>query len=255
MFMAKCIQDGRRMDLPLSLPFFKLMCTSWERDNTGNRESVVDEEEEVMVVREEGEQVTHMLSQNISRQLGRTAETTNDEDSDCDRNVTTSLEEHRREINSDILILDTTGVGSANEASRPQYHGEAGVKEVELVLANHMTEISKDGGPKDRVTLEQVEGEGLEERGWFEDILDCADLLEVSQYQGKFLQQLDLLVQERDAIRSKENLSSQEKEREISRLTLPGSEENIPGTSLENLWLVVIDRCSHISFRPNYLKK
>lgn len=27
MFVAKCIQDGRRVDLPLSIPFLKLMCT------------------------------------------------------------------------------------------------------------------------------------------------------------------------------------------------------------------------------------
>lgn len=234
MFVAKCIQDGRRVDLPLSLPFFKLMCTPWERGIARNAGTVgeEEEEEEVLAVGEEGDQVS---PQNTHSRQGRSAETSNNEERDGERNTTTSPAEHRREGNSDILILDTVG-GSGNEASRPQHHGEAGAKEVELVLANHMTEISKDGGPKDRVMLEQLEGEGLEERGWFEDILDRADLLEVNHYQGQFLNQLDLLVEQRDILQTKESLNSQEKEREIARLTLPGSEENIPGASLENLW-------------------
>lgn len=234
MFVAKCIQDGRRVDLPLSQPFFKLMCMPWEKGIIRNPGTVAEEEEEEEEeVMEDREQVT-LASRNTPLRQDTSSDTSNNEDRDRGRNTTSP--EQRRESSSDLFILDSGGVVLANEASHPHHHGEAGAKEAELVLANHMTEISKDGCPKDRVTLEQVEGEGPEERGWFEDILERADLLEVNPYQGKFLQQLDLLVQQRDAIRAKEELSGLEKEKEVAELTLPGSEENIPGASLENLW-------------------
>ena len=233
--MAKCIQDGRRVDLPLSLPFFKLMCTPWEKGVSRNASTVGVEEEKAVTptsVGEEGNQVTPPLS---SQKFDVNLETFNDEDRDCVSNsLSTIATGPSRGSNSD-LILDSVGVSSVNEAS---HHGEAGAKEAELVLSNHLTEISKDGSPKDDVTFEQVEGEGSRDKGWFEDILNRSDLLEVNPHQGLFLKHVDILVKERDAILSREGLSVLEKEQAIAGLTLPGAEENIPGASIENLWYV-----------------
>ena len=228
MFVAKCIQDGRRVDLPLAQPFFKLMCTSWERGVAKSIGTPTDEEDV-----SDRDQVTPASQNALLRSTSM--ENSNDQERVSSRNSITSPSGLQQDQRSELLILESGVVApSNNEATRASHHGEAGAKGADLVL--DAVEISKDGGCKDQVTLQQVEGEGTEEKLWFEDILERSDFLEVNPYHGKFLHQLQQLVQQRDTVRAKEELSEQEKESQIASLTLPALEKNIPGAHLEDLW-------------------
>lgn len=228
LFVAKCIQDGRRVDLPLSQSFFKLMCTPWERGVARSVGTPSDEEEG-----SERDQTTPASQTALRRTTS--PENLNEEERVHSRNSESPA--HGGDRRSELLILESGGgVAPSNEATtRESHHGEAGAKGADLVL--DAVEISKDGGCKDdQVTLEQVEGGGAEEKSWFEDIFELSDLQEVNPYHGKFLHQLEQLVQQRDAIYAREDLSDREKEDQINELTLPASEENLPGSRLEDLW-------------------
>ena len=216
MFVAKCIQDGRRVDLPLSYPFFKLMCTPPWRDLTqdGSKDSLEGRDSSpgsspIPETQPTSNQPTELLKDNDDNQ---------ESNQRCEDNCS-NHGSNGNEINS--------------EASRQQrsLHGEAGLKEAELMLSTHADEISKDGSPKE----EAVQG-GEGEKSWFESILTREDLDSVNPYRSRFLKQLGLLVEQRDAIQSNEQLGSLEREGQLAALTLPGSEENIPGAKLEDLW-------------------
>lgn len=228
LFVAKCIQDGRRVDLPLSQAFFKLMCTPWERGVARSVGTPNDEEDG-----SERDQVTP-ASLTALRRMNSSENLNEDERVQSRNSVSPGFGGVDRQ--SELLILESGGVEPSNEAtSRESHQGEAGAKGADLGL--DAIEISKDGCCKDdQVTLEQVEGGGAEEKSWFEDIFDLSDLKEVNPYPGKFLHQLEQLVQQRDAIYTRESLSDSEKEEQVNSLTLPASEENIPGAHLEDLW-------------------
>lgn len=209
MFVAKCIQDGRRVDLPLSGSFFKLMCTPATRDQDAGKELL------------EGRDSSLGSSPLPEPQLPLSELRDNDESQESNR---------RFEQLDNCSNQGSSGNENNSEASR-QRHGEAGLKEAELVLSTHADEISKDGSPKEDVALVS-EGEG----SWFEGILKREDLDIVSPYRSRFLKQLELLVKQRDEIQGNEQLGSLEKEGKLAGLTLPGTKKNIPGAKLEDLW-------------------
>lgn len=231
MFVAKCIQDGRRVDLPLSAPFFKFMCTP----GVGGRVDSSSDSTKELPLGGGGDISPTTAPKNQSVLL-------NDNDVD-DRESNRSFEQLENLNQNQNQISGSGGVGSENEHNnsgassrqRAQFggssgvtDGEAGLKEAELVLS---TEISKDGSPKDKVLL-NTEGEGP----WFEGIMKRGDLEEVNPYRCRFLKQLEVLVKQRDEIQGNQRLRSLEKERQLAGLTLPGSEENIPGAKLGDLW-------------------
>lgn len=217
MFVAKCIQDGRRVDLPLSTPFFKLMCTPAPRNmvRDGSKESL-----------ESGDfSPSSSPTHETQPVLNRPSELLRDNDESQESN-------QRFEQLDNCSDHDSSGNENNSEASRQRsLHGEAGLKEAELVLSTHADEISKDGSPKEEIAV-TAEGKG----SWFDGILKREDLETASPYRSRFLRQLGLLVKQRDEIQDNERLSSLEKEGQLAGLTLPGAEKNIPGAKLEDLW-------------------
>lgn len=232
MFLAKCIQDGRRVDLPLSRSFFKLMCTSVRRDRAEEGREGGSEENS-------GE-----YSQDSSRELSPSLPNWSSvsQAQDLGQNDNTIQQSNRNSQLLDNQSLSSTGSGGGGgettnlgEASRPRaQHGEAGLKEAELVLVTHTDEISKDGSSKEDTNLEQLSSGA--EGAWFDGILDMDDLRDVNPYRSRFLEQLKVLIQHRDTIMKNSERSSLEKEEELAALTLPGTEENLPGAKLEDLW-------------------
>lgn len=215
MFVAKCIQDGRRVDLPLSYPFFKLMCTRPQQDLSQ------DSSKDSM---EGGD------SSPGSSPVPETLPTSNQPTERLKDNDDNQESNRRSENGSNH---GSNGNELNSEASRQQrsLHGEAGLKEAELMLSTHADEISKDGSPKE----EAVQG-GEGERSFFEGVLTREDLDLINPYRSRFLKQLGLLVEQRDVIQSNDQLGSLEREGQLAALALPGSEENIPGAKLEDLW-------------------
>ena len=241
MFVAKCIQDGRRVDLPLSAPFFKLLCTPG--GSTGGREDAGSSASSEMS-RDSLESSSRLSTSSPSpnpttsspppqQEAARNPQGGVVSDNDWESNRTSSGEQSLRggggsnsNQRSDSSLENEAKSGS--DASQQRSRGEAGLKEAELLLVD---EISKDGSPKASVVMEGAEG-----RAWFEGILKREDMEEVDPYRSRFLRQLRALCGRRDEIQLDQALSSLEKEQLLSGLTLPGSEENLPGPRVEDLW-------------------
>ena len=223
MFVAKCIQDGRRVDLPLSAPFFKLLCRRGVSEDEGaesRRDSLG------------GGKDLSPTSPTFPEDPTGGSETVSDNDREERESNEQSPDSNQRRSSSSLLGSENETNSSSSSAASRQFRtpqgSEAGMKEAELLLVE---EISKDGSPKVSVSMEGPEG-----RAWFDGILKREDMEEVDPYRSRFLKQLDSLVKQRDAVQGNEGLSSLEKERLLSGLTLPGPEENLPGARVEDLW-------------------
>ena len=247
MFIAKCIQDGRRVDLPLSAPFFKLMCTPYSggggsssgggtrggggRDtplNTttamggGSRDSLESSSEGPVSPTGPHPPVTPTTT---SPPLNQPISNPQSQDNDS------------QELNNSSNQRSGSRTGPSSRGGGFQERsglGEAGLKEAELVLASHMEEISKDGSPKDEGEGSTTPSEG--EGAWFEGILTREDFDLVNPYRSRFLRQLEEMERRREEIEGNQELGVMERERQLASLTLPGKEENLPGARLEDLW-------------------
>ena len=222
-FLAKCLQDGRRIDIPLSTPFFKMMCHAPFCDPSplsgetppspvamekGGGEGVTEEEEGM---EEEGGNKPEPMAPDQLAGSNRT---------------------HRSPSPSSPPSDAGGGVACEEDDA-------ASSKETEVLLPSE--EITKDGEGKQEgeVVLEELAvGGGDEGRGraWFASVLGLKDLAEVDQYRGRFLLQLQALVAERDRVVEDASLSPAQRERLLAELTLPGEEENLPGPCLQDLW-------------------
>ena len=161
--LAKCIQDGRRIDLPLASPFFKLMCSP---------------------------------------------------PSEC---------EHGDHDNSGEGLQDRKMNDlESNDVCTKEQCVEASNRDVGNTLSHQEEMTTADSCP------------------WFEGILGATDLAEVDPLRGRFLAQLRLLVEQRDAIQKNTNISEDEKEEQIKNLTLPPEKGHQTGARLEDLWYVSI---------------
>lgn len=223
LFVAKCIQDGRRVDLPLSRPFFKLMCTT-AKSSTPDHVTQAESEDNLSPAHEEAESQPKLSSTNDNKEENEQSETSS----------TLSNQQQTSRSSSSI----STGNGTAS-GDRTRSGMEAGLKEAELLATAAQAEISKDGSSKDVLTLEELSvspKQSSSTEPWFSGILDNEDFAEVNPFRAKFLNQLDLLVQQRDEIMGDSSLEGGEKERRLAAVTLPGEQENIPGMKLEELW-------------------
>ena len=229
MFIAKCIQDGRRVDLPLSRPFFKLLCTP-------SAGSSASSDSPVSATAASGPESGQERSDSNSPCNDSPCSSTSTEDNSENSNHTNNPEEQ----------ADSSA--HSNQRTRPQtphpinsgsgiWPDGAGLKEAEVLLSD---EIPKDRSCKNDVLTLQELGENevvsLTVGPWFAGILDQTDLMEINPYQGKFLKQLKKVVAQKEVIERDDSLSVREKEQLLKEVTLPGEQENIPGTKLENLW-------------------
>ena len=242
MFMAKCLQDGRRVDLPLARPFFKLLCTPVREasggETGGEEPGGEDSTQGPLSNRNEESEPNQPVSNQSPRPSTPDSPTPDHSENGAE-------------------LIPVGGAGSKDG----------------LLLAGVGEEISKDGGGKEEVVLEELPaGEPPSEAPWFAGILGLEDLMEVSPFRGKFLaqvrhsacrspalccpvsagggwgsgrfitrsgcsipSQLQSLVQRRDSILEDPSLSPSELARQLAALTLPGHEENLPGVHLKDL--------------------
>ena len=221
--MAKCIQDRRRVDLPLSRPFFKLMCSTAKHQTTPPPDHVTTQSEHPSPTHEEREppnQLQRPDTNNINEE----------------ENENSAVQSNQQRSSSSI----GNGNGTASAARVRNVVG-AGLKEAELLVTAAQVEISKDGSSKDVLTLEEISSTAPTSGSavpWFTSILDNEDFAEVNPFRAKFLQQLDDLVQERDSVMEDESLDAGEREKRLAAITLPGEQENIPGVKIDDLWYV-----------------
>ena len=222
--MAKCIQDGRRVDLPLSRPFFKLMCSTAKKAMPPDHVTQSESEECSSPTHEEAE--PHQPQQP-------------DTNVNEDENENSAVQSNQQRSSSGI----GNGNGTAS-ATRVRSVVGAGLKEAELLVTAAQAEISKDGRSKDVVTLEEIPSSGPQSSSsavpWFNGILDNEDFAEVNPFRAKFLQQLDKLVRQRDSVMEDKSLEAGEREKRLATITLPGEQENIPGVKIEDLLYVVL---------------
>ena len=231
--MAKCIQDGRRVDLPLSRPFFKLMCST-PKSSTAGHVTQLDSasDDDASPAHEEAESMPQL------------PESENNEEKNENSVSESSQSNQQQSSRSSSSVGSGNGTGTAS-ADRVRSGVGAGLKEAELLVTAAQAEISKDGGSKDVVTLEEISispqssSSSSSSTGvWFSGILDDEDFAEVNPFRAKFLRQLDELVCQREAIMSDSSLEGDEREKRLSAITLPSDQENIPGMKLEDLWWV-----------------
>lgn len=224
LFVAKCIQDGRRVDLPLSRPFFKLMCSS-AKSQSADHVTLSESKEQLSSTHEEAEPESPLPDSN---------------EEENENSISDSTQSNQQQTSRSGSSIGS-GIDTAS-ADRVRSGMEAGLKEAELLVNTSQAEISKDGSSKDVVTLEELSVRPLtsvsggNEGAWFDGILDNEDFAEVNPFRAKFLDQLDKLVQQRDAILSDSTLEAGEREKRLAAVTLPGEQENLPGMKLQDLW-------------------
>ena len=162
-FIAKCIQDKRRVDLPLARPLFKIMSVS----------------------RSLGERLGRLESPALPDQTGP-QQTLNNQQPPEDRNTESSKQHQQQQVSN---MHRQSHSRSPAPSSQGQYGvgGTGATKEAELQLlvAGKEEGITKDSAEKEKeeVVLEEVgEREGQPEPLWFEGILGIQDLEEVSPF-------------------------------------------------------------------------
>ncbi len=207
LFVAKCIQDGRRVDIPLSDSFLKLMCNqakqggatdrqmnfkrsiSIESDNDNNQECLVDgielnQKGIVRLISEDNDSPRQTKQDNKSMALSRT-------------------ETRQSSASTTSIGADSRGGASAKER----------LLLVDVDKTKTKCDFSKEESPRHRGNNEQ-------QPLWFEHILDRDDLYAIDPHRRKFLQDLLTMIQERDTINNENNVSAQEKQDKIESLVL-----------------------------------
>ena len=198
MFVAKCIQDGRRVDMPLSNLFFKLMCSTSKTKkhcstnrslsiDSGSSQGDDDEESKEGQLRNEDDDIVPIQQDNSQASVDN---------------------------NEDKLLEPENGSDDTSE------------KEM-LILMETEEEASKDGSKED-FSIPMTENNSSNIRvdvnnprsPWFSDILDRQDLYVLDPYRGKFLQELSELISKRDVIMRDSMLSQQQKKDKIGNLLI-----------------------------------
>ena len=204
MFLAKCIQDGRRVDIPLSLSFFKLMCCApnvpAEEKNAKQEESKKEKNENQVPKQEEEEEAG-------------------------------SQQRHYQDNRG-----DNDGGAGVKEQRLIAEASEEETEEDEVVSTK---DASKEDAVEDyRVSQEEADSlpssplvpPGLDP--WFRGLLTRDDFISVDPHRGQFLSDLCDLVSRRDAILSDPLLTEEERQQLVSELTL---REKAGGGKVEDL--------------------
>ena len=206
LFLAKCIQDGRRVDIPLSDSFLKLMCSQAKYSNTSEgqvslKRNLSMDSRNDECLEDDNEQQQRGIERLIS------------EDNDSPRQVkqdnknTLPKPDYRQarlpttRTSSGGIVTDASGGASAKERLL--------LVDVDETKAKH--DCSKD---------ELARHKGNEQQLWFSCVLDRDDLYTIDPYRRKFLRDLSDLVHKRDEIYNEGNLSVIQKQDRIDSLRL-----------------------------------
>ena len=195
MFVAKCIQDGRRVDLPLAPAFFKLMCTAAFYGEEGGGEGGGEKPEEAGELRGEEEE--------------------EEEEEDNRRSV--------GQDNSPPPSIPAPGDSAgAKEAA------------AELLVAEEEELAKESEGKREQVVLEELPVPPASPM-WFRGILGPQDLASVDPIRGRFLARLRQLASQRAEVKADGSASEEECARRLSELCLSSDDPNTAGVRLEEL--------------------
>ena len=201
-FLAKCLQDGRLVDIPLSRPFFKLMCTPPKL--------------------EENADVLHLEQ---SHEEGPTNEDDLKVDSNIDNQSHSSQELSDKEVAFQEMLLETSSdkIMSAAMAMDDVCASTAGDPE-------KGTAEMESHEPTSCVT----EGYSSYELPWYAGILDNQDFKNVYPHHAKLHHHLAQLINERNKIHENTSLTELEKLKGEEELLLQMEGTNTP-VKLEEL--------------------
>lgn len=189
-FIAKCIQDKRRVDLPLARPFFKLMSSY-----TVRHDPLEDWGEQG-----EGGGMTGSRSESVGgeQQSENNQQLVAEDDCDDSRNYSRVQNQQETTANTDQL----NSRGNQNEnflQTGVSLDGGAATSsketELQMLVTREEDEITKDrGAEKEELLVLEELGEGsvgggdgerreqLEEAPWYQGILQMEDLQEVNPH-------------------------------------------------------------------------
>ena len=208
MFVAKCLQDTRRVDIPFSSSFFKLMCTI-----------------PPATVPNGGE---------LARSLSTESDTSQCMPDDINRLVfhddTSSPEPGESGDNATQSGGNRPQENRANKSNETAEATNTLEKEKLILLSiEDENEITKDGSKEDTFCNDDDDGQNNESTSnaaavpvhpWYHGILDHTDLLAIDRHRGSFVQDLRSLVSRRDAILSDVTLSPEVKSEMVNNLLL-----------------------------------
>lgn len=218
MFLAKCVQDGRRVDIPLSLPFFKLMCTASHKLKM-EKETESDEFPKQQMETLESKK---SMNQHASQQRQKKDNRANIGGSGGDDDSGASAKELK-------LIAETNQ--NDKEASKDTSKEDAVATEVPF-----FTSPSSPTSPPSISSVCFSSSTSLsstnEAQSWFSGILTREDMTVVDTHRGQFLQGLYDLVCRRDGILNNDSLTEEQKQLKISELTL---DQEAGGVKVEDL--------------------
>lgn len=201
-FLAKCLQDGRLVDIPLSSSFFKLMCVSHaiETDDVRQIEQSLEEgptnEDDLRV------------DSNIDNQSRSDQELTDKETAFQEM----LLESSSDKINTAAIAMDDVCASTAGDP-------EKGVAEIESCEPSQSS----------------TAGYSSYELPWYRGILDTKDFESAYPQHVKFHSQLLKLTQERNKIYENPELSDTERQQAEKELLLQVEGSDTP-VKLEDLW-------------------
>ena len=182
-FLAKSLQDNRLVDIPLSLPFLKLL--------TSGGSSVSDKQ--TVLPSAEGNALLVNVIDDPSCLL---------EDMDqCPPDTTNELDQPNDEDNENAINKMDTG-----------FSKESAFIEDEELHKEESSELLK--------TKESVAQFSPSRPCWYEGLLDDADFAAVDPHRAKFLVQLEDLVQQRKMILTDNSLAPEEKKTLVKELML-----------------------------------
>ena len=203
LFLAKCIQDGRRVDIPLSLSFLKLMCSAprvpAEEKNVKNEKKERREKETLNVPKREEEEAG---SQQRHYQDNR-----GDDGGAGVKEQRLIAEASEEETEEDEIV-------STKDASKE-----------DAVEDYHVSQEEADSLPSSPLTPPSLDP-------WFRGLLTRDDFRSVDAHRGQFVSDLCDLVCRRDAILTNPLLTEEERQQRVSKLTL---REEAGGGKVEDL--------------------
>lgn len=197
LFLAKCIQDGRRVDIPLSDSFLKLMCSQPQNSSSIatlpglQRNSSLDGNELTDRAHHERRGVERLLSED------------NDSPNRSNQNNT------RRGIASNTEGLGGDTLGGASNS----------IKEKLILVDVDEKGTKKDSSKEDEISMPSQSTR--DNSKWFSGVLSTEDLYEIDPHRKVFLKELSDMMKKRDAIiATADNTTPQEKQEKMSSLTL-----------------------------------
>ena len=219
LFLAKCIQDGRRVDIPLAPGFFKLMCL------TG-------------------------VGENRRTSRGRSSSIDSTESLDDTEGTRQSFDPHPQDSNRVPAAKDKDegtpardGQGNAASDKEQMIMEESGAEEISKDDCKEELPSTTSSLPEKARTAVRSETETTSSPSspstshpptpaWFSGVLNSQDLFEVDPYRGRFLRDLRATIERKDTIQADTTLTGEEKSKRVAALTL-GNQDG--GTKLDDL--------------------